>query len=1149
MQVRFLLGPSGTGKTFRCLAEIRAALLASPVGPPLVFLSPKQATFQLERQLLADGSLQGYTRLQILSFDQLAELILTKVDQSPPQLLSEEGRLMVLRALLSQKRDRLKLFRSTARLRGFAQQLSILLREFQRSQISPEQLISLAAKTGLKNPLNFKLQDLAEMLRAYLDWLQQHDLQDNDLLIDLAVAALRDSPPPSGAPSNGVSADRKPRFGALWFDGFAELAPQEIALLTTLLPFCDRATLAFNLDRESIAGVSWLSTWSAVGLTFRQLQKRLADRADTDVVVEWLDRNGPHGRFANNPILRHLENHWSQPKPFSEPVTIPQLQNTLRVALCANPEAEATLAAREILRFVRAGGRYREVAVVVRQLDNYYEPIRRVFTSFDIPFFLDRREPVGHHPLAELTRSAVRTAAFGWESEDWFGALKTGLVHRNETEIDRLENEALAHGWKGLDWLQPLTLPDNHELNEWLEPLREKLVEPFQELAEALTATPSNSQDAPLASRRTVTGIQLAEALRAFWRRLKIEEQLQGWSTQSGNLVHISLWQQMHEWLDNLALAFPDESLSLMEWLPILEAGLSTQTVGVIPPALDQVLVGAVDRSRNPDLNLAIILGLNESVFPAVPSAPILLTESDREQLSQLGADLGQTTRSRIGQEQYLGYIACTRSRSRLVLTCATRDENEKALNPSPFLAQLQRLFPTLRVEAFSTSHPWLESEHPSDLIGPLLRSWQEPQTDSKVLAALVTLPAFAPLRKQIEHFQYDHSSQSLSPALAERLYGTTLRTSVSGLEDFAACPFKFLVSSGLKAEERRLFEVDARELGSFQHEVLARFHQELRQEGKRWREVTPQEGRQRIGEIAQALVPKYREGLFQATDQGRFTARSLTSSLKNFIETILSWMSQYQFEPHAVELAFGLEEKPLPAWELNLGEGHHLSFRGKIDRVDLWRNPDRDEALCVVIDYKSSAKRLDPVLVAHGVQLQLPAYLNVLRDLADPRSIFGVGRLIPAGVFYVNLRGHYEAGKTRQEVLESSTTTRKLAYRHAGRFDVEMLSKLDCRADAAEGDQFNYRITNKKKIHGSCREVMSATEFAAMLDGVESHLTRMGKAIFAGGTSVDPYRKGSDVACAKCSYLSVCRIDPWTHTYRVLRKTGTMADAAHESL
>src|ERR1017187_8101026 len=75
VQARFLLGPAGSGKTFRCLAEIRAALRAAPDGPPLVLLAPKQATFQLECQLLADPEISGFTRLQILSFDRLAKFI------------------------------------------------------------------------------------------------------------------------------------------------------------------------------------------------------------------------------------------------------------------------------------------------------------------------------------------------------------------------------------------------------------------------------------------------------------------------------------------------------------------------------------------------------------------------------------------------------------------------------------------------------------------------------------------------------------------------------------------------------------------------------------------------------------------------------------------------------------------------------------------------------------------------------------------------------------------------------------------------------------------------------------------------------------------------------------------------------------------
>src|SRR4051812_36758149 len=88
VQVEFVIGPAGSGKTFRCLEQVRAALKASPGGPPLLFLAPKQATFQLERELLSDPELTGYTRLQILSFDRLAEFVLDNYFAAPPRLLS-----------------------------------------------------------------------------------------------------------------------------------------------------------------------------------------------------------------------------------------------------------------------------------------------------------------------------------------------------------------------------------------------------------------------------------------------------------------------------------------------------------------------------------------------------------------------------------------------------------------------------------------------------------------------------------------------------------------------------------------------------------------------------------------------------------------------------------------------------------------------------------------------------------------------------------------------------------------------------------------------------------------------------------------------------------------------------------------------------
>lgn len=1122
MQARFLIGPAGSGKTFRCLAEIRAALSANPEGPPLLLLAPKQTTYQLERQLLADPSISGYTRLDILSFERLASFVFEQLGKSPPQLLDEEGRVMALRSLLARKRDRaeLRLFRASARLTGFAQQLSLALRELQRSRLTPETLDQLAEKSGAPDGLKLKLRDLAAMLRDYLDWLTERGLQDADCLLDFATQAL-------GAPHPPL------RFGGLWLDGFTQLADQELDLLAAVLPLCEQATLAFCLDSIPTEEVSWLSNWAVVRQAFHHCRKRIASLPDCDISTELLSRDSDRTRYSGNPVLRHLEKHWAEPKTFEEGAgritTTPSLNDSTRVAICANPEAEATLAAREIIQFARAGGRYREATVLVRQLANYHQTLANVFTRYGIPFFLDRRESVSHHPLAELTRGALRTVASQWMGDDWFAALKTGLASAEDGDIDRLENEALARGWKGTTtWWQPIKIDEPPGLEDWVERLRKRIVPPFQKLALRME-TQGNKP----------TGEQLAEGIRELWSALDVAVKLERWSADEADPhpIHLTVWEQMGGWLENVEMAFSKERLSLREWLPILEAGLAGLTVGVIPPALDQVLIGAIDRSRNPEIRLALVLGMNESVFPAPPEASVLLTDSDRDELAKQGVVLSANARQQLGLERFYGYMACTRARERLVLTCASHDRNGAPLSPSPFLARIRQIFPALTFELASETPDWRQSEHPNELI-PILLANQVQSSKFKVQSSpsLNQLPALAQLRERLRHFQPMLVEESISPELAGRLYGPVLRTSVSRMEQFAACPFKFFVHSGLRAEERKLFEVDIRDQGNFQHEVLAYFHEELRRDNKRWRDITPTEARERIRRISTAMITSYREGLLQASEESRFTARVLTESLEDFIETLVEWMrGQYEFDPMAVELPFGGEGPGAPAWEMDLGGGHRLALLGRIDRVDLCRDNETGTALCVVVDYKSSQKQLDSLLMQHGLQLQLPAYLNVLRHWQDPKTLFGAERLVPAGVFYVNLRGKYDREDNRNDALADVERARLRAYRHAGRFDAGVLRKLD-RSGATQGDQFNYRLTKDGKINRGSHEALDTPDFEALLDHVETALKEMGRAVFAGEAKVDPYRKGSATACEQCDYLSICRLDPWTHNYRILK-------------
>jgi len=1127
VQARFLLGPAGSGKTFRCLAEIREALRTAPEGPPLVLLAPKQATFQLERQLLADRTLRGYTRLNIFSFERLARFILEALHVTPPRLISEEGRVMVLRALLLQHENKLGLFRLSARRPGLARQLSQLLAELQQQQFTAARLLSLSRQDGLRAELQDKLHDLALLLDAYIHWLTEHELQDGNCLLDVATEALR-----SAFDSRPSALDLQ----SLWLDGFAEMTPQELDLLAAVLPFCHRATLAFCLECEPATETSWLSIWSSIGRTFQQCRQRVARLHDCEIFLETLERHPQKSRFAGNPVLQDLEKHWQNSagipsvKSGTDEKSAP---HSIRIVACANPEAEAVFAAREILRFVRSGGRFREAAVLVRNLEGYHKPLARVFRRYGIPCFLDRRESVAHHPLAELTRSALRTIAFDWSHDDWFAALKAGFAPVDETEIDRLENESLARGWRGATWRAPLQITDNPELAASLEQLREIILPPFQNFA-AQIARWKNKPD----------GRQLATALRDLWNDLGVETTLEQWSLaapEESSIVnrqsslHLTVWEQMNAWLDNVALAFSNEALPLREWLPILEAGLANLTVGVIPPALDQVLIGAIDRARNPDLKLALVLGMNESVFPAAPAMPVILTDTDRDELGRRTGRPGPDLRERLARERYLGYIACTRAGEKLVLTFSRQDADGTPLNPSPFIAHLRRLVAGLDIEESGGEVKLDETEHASELVAPLV----ETQGDGHLAPAgagwqeLLGLPSLKSLVENLCHLREPDPAEKLSPAFAEKLFGPTLRSSVSRLEEFAECPFRFFVHSGLQAGERKVFELDAREQGSFQHEVLKQFHEQLRAEGKRWRDITSPDARERVGRIAGELAVHYRDGLLRTDEQNRFTAHALAESLQDFVETLVTWMrGQYEFDPAVAELEFGIGTGGAPAWEIDLGKGHRFALRGRIDRIDLCPEP-AGGALCVVMDYKSGRQKLDKILVEHGVQLQLLAYLAAVRRWPDPQKLFGVQRLIPAGVFYVNLRGQYESGQTRNEALTGMDAARRQAYRHSGRFDAGALSKLD-RAGAA--DQFNYRLNQDGSLRKGSTEALPHAEFEALLDGIETRLREMGRAIFSGAAKVDPYRKGAETPCEFCDYASACRIDPWTHQWRVLR-------------
>jgi ATP-dependent helicase/nuclease subunit B len=1128
------------------LAEVRAALSADPSGLPLLFLAPKQSTFQLERQLLSDPQLAGFSRLQILSFDRLAQSLLADRVRECPPLLDEEGRLMVLRAMLGRHAGHLQQFHAAARLPGFAQTLSQVLRECQQNGVSPTQLQETARREHLPAALRSKLQDVALLYESYRQWQRDQGFRDLDDLLAVAADILRD-------PLN-----RPYRLAGLWLDGFAEMTDPELGFLMALIPCCQEAVLTFCLPGETSEEAHWLSTWSVVTQTYRRCRTACEVIPGSRVVTEVLPGGRDPSRFRSNPTLRQLAVAWAFPGAVTqrwgeaasgsdrglEPFDPVSVAAALRLVSCRSPEEEVLVAAREIRQFVLRGGRFRDCAVIVRSLERYHDLVRREFRRYEIPCFIDRRESLAHHPLAELTRHALRGVVFGWRQEDWFGALRSGLVGVDEDEVDALENEARASGWQGTVWSRPLPATASGPPHQRLEAIRRRSWQALGPLQQALSARRGSTFAGQDVGGVHIPAAALTTAVRSLWSDLGVEEQLLRWHEDAAlsapwtDTVHASVWRQMRSWLESVDLAFEGIEYPLAEWLPIVEVGLSHLTVGILPPSLDQVLIGAIDRARNPELKLVVLLGLNQGVFPGPPPAPPVFSEDERAQLETARVRLGAVSQRFLGRERYYGYIALTRASERLVMTWAAAQDGDQPLSPSPFVTDTLRLFPESRAEEPGPPTRWRECVHPIELSGLLAQArggdLSRLRECSPLAAEFLTkrIAAWAELRRL-------PVPPELDPVTARTLYGSPLLTSVTALEQFAACPFRFFVYAGLKCRPRRTFDLGHRELGDFQHQVLSAFHRALPAQGCTWHTIAPAEARTQVIEIAARLAATFAGGRAIVDARRRQQAVQTGRELARVVEVLVTWMQQYEFEPCAAELRFAPDGE-FPPWTVDLSESDRLALMGSIDRVDLWRADAGGPAYGVVIDYKSSPETLDRAAMAAGLQLQLPAYLNVLCHLPQIRERWAIDRVQPAGMFYVGLRRAASRGQSRQEVLAEDDHGGRAAHQHRGRFDAELLTRFDRRSRSKDGplvgDQFHFRLSARTgKIDARNQNPVSSSELRQLLDQTTQWIRHFGRAILAGDVRVDPYRDGQRTPCEFCDFASICRIDPWSHSYRAL--------------
>jgi ATP-dependent helicase/nuclease subunit B len=1145
MAVQFILGRSGTGKTSYCIRSVVDALLEPDASGPLILLVPEQASYQAERSILSDRRIAGYNRLHVLSFDRLQFMLLGKNTARPG--ISRIGRQMVVHRILRENQDKLQVFGPSASLPGLAKRMAETIAELHQYAKSPddiERLLESLRKDQRNSLAVLKFADIGLILAEYVNFIEDRFL-DPDVQLSCACRAVAESPLVSGA--------------LLWVDGFAGFTDGEAAILLELLKAASQARIALCLDPTGIdLSNPDKERIDPAGL-FSTTQRTYAS------LVEGIRRAGlPFGepiilkeplRFSGCRQLAHVERNIFQFKPPTAAAG-----GKVRTISAPNERREVRFVARQVLRLVREQNyRYRDIAVIASDIECYQHYIRAYFDDYGIPFFIDKRRPLSRHPVVQLICSGLRVITGGFSTGEVLAYLKTDLLGLERSDIDLLENYCVAFGVEGKDWQSRspwgFAGADNEDFDDGrIDEIRNRAVMALLKLESCLRADDAAGQ--------TLEPGEFTRAVFGFLDDLGVRKTLGGWIEEARMQKdsaavdeHRQLYERLVDVFDELVEVFAGRPMTVEDYLAIIGSAFSQLTLALIPPTLDQVLVGSIERSRHPELKAVFLIGATQRQFPVPFFTESVLGDEDRAAAALADFALAPTASERLVERQYLAYIAFTRPSEFLCVTYPSIDEKGCGVPRSQFVTELESLFEDLTEECIAGGQCDIETVASQTELADLLCSrlgsdaGASEAADERLAGLLAEVCSDVELgrlgSRVLAAIEYDNAAE-LDGQVVKELSGRYIKGSATRLGTFAACPYQYFARYVLKLEPRKEFKFEPLDLGTFYHRVLDALLKQLIREKKNLADVEDTQLLEVLrGQISRLITEDpFISNFIEHSRHNSFIIDSAAEVLEGCVVAIGRMARAGDFRPTGSEVSFGQDgdaDETLGQYELALSGGGLLSLGGKIDRLDVSGKGGGGAA--VVFDYKRRAKSFSWSRLYHGLDMQLPIYILAVRNCTESKARNAVG------AFYIPV----EVPPASATLDKLTATEDRFGHKAKGIFDGAFADRLDRNA-SGDSRFYSFYAGKDGKPFGNygTRCALRSADFEKVLEFTESKIIHLAEGILSGRIDVKPYRLNRDSPCSYCDYKSLCRFDWQINEYNplaplnkleVLEKTGASDD------
>lgn len=1134
MSIQLLLGGSGSGKTHRLYTDLIKDSMENP-DTKYFAIVPEQFTMQTQKEIVTLHPNHGVMNIDIVSFQRLAYRVFEELAIVNPDVLDDMGKSMILRKVTGGKQKELPLYQSHLNQNGFIGQLKSMLSELYQYGITPDMLEAKIPETT-SPMLRQKLEDISVIYKAFQEYIRDRYITTEEIL-DVLCRHLPES--------------KLIRDSVITLDGYTGFTPVQYRLLDLFLRYSRRVVVTVTVDpavpergKRGVQDLFYMSCEMIDKLNALAHQNHV--KREPDIVLD----EHPAVRYRRGAKRRAEQEARVERKAQAgqETLTVSPASSALdfleqnlyrysgreysgkaeeiRLVQAVNPAEEISCVVREIGKMLREGYRYRDMAVITGDIGSFAGELIHQFDASEIPYFLDDKKSILKNPMVELVRAALETIQKDFSYETMFRYLRTGLVVKPEDErkLDRLENYVIAMGIRGHKrWNTPWEgwYRGGRDLNlEELNQLREEIMAPLTAFIEAFREEDRTVRTMSEAVVRLLEALSVEEKMLA--RESAFQEQGEfGLSKEYGQVYGLVV-----DLMDRLARLLGEEKVSRREYAEILDAGFSEIKVGLIPAAVDRIVVGDITRTRLDHIKILFFIGVNDGIVPQKKENSSLFTDKEREFLGSHHIELAPTVRVESFRQRFYLYLALTKPEERLYLSYSAMDASGKSLRPSILLGELKKLFPQLTAVAASDEAagiPFSIREARGRLTRGL-RNYGISREDSEFLELFRHFMMNEEQRESVEKLVdaafYAYEERGIGKMAAKALYGTVLGGSVTRLEQYASCAYAHFLNYGLELAERQQYELAAMDIGNLFHDSIDLCFKRMKEQGGDWKTIGEEERKALVHGVVTEVTEEYGNTILKSSARNAWLARKVEKITDRTIWALAEQLKKGDFTPVGFEVSFSAADN-LKAMKIPLSEAEALHLKGRIDRMDLCE--DEEHIYVKIIDYKSGGTSFDLTALYYGLQLQLVVYMDAALEMEERRNPDKT--VIPAGIFYYNINDPVieREGDMSPEAIDRRIL-KELRMNGLVNSELEVISHLDHEIET-ESDVIPVAMKNGL-IQEAKSSVAGGKRFSALKRYVNEKLKTEGREILDGVVAVNPYKQGNKTACDYCPYHAVCGFD-----------------------